>query len=134
MNLFENGKDLLKKTIKKLDNLHKGFDSLEYECRLKDIIINLHHSIETMFKYMIKEKDEFLLYSNCNDIFKGRVLSKFNTPKKEEIKTIQFLDAVDRVIVLCNIDIVKEDYNKFKTLNEIRNSLTHYERDGVSIK
>lgn len=87
-----------------------------------------------MFKYMIKEKDEFLLYSNCNDIFKGRVLSKFNTPKKEEIKTIQFLDAVDRVIVLCNIDIVKEDYNKFKTLNEIRNSLTHYERDGVSIK
>ena len=98
----------MKKTIKKLDNLHKGFDSLEYECRLKDIIINLHHSIETMFKYMIKEKDEFLLYSNCNDIFKGRVLSKFNTPKK--------------------------DYNKFKTLNEIRNSLTHYERDGVSIK
>ena len=35
MNLIENGKDLLKKTIKKLDNLHKGFDSLEYECRLK---------------------------------------------------------------------------------------------------
>lgn len=129
MNLIENGKDSLKKAIKKLDNLHKGFDSLEYECTLKDIIINLHHSIETMFKYMIKEKDEFLLYSNCDDIFKARVLSKFNTPKKEDIKTIQFLDSVDRVIVLYNIDIVKEDYNKFKTLNEIRNSLTHYERD-----
>ena len=34
MNLIENGKDSLKKAIKKLDNLLKGSDSLEYECTL----------------------------------------------------------------------------------------------------
>lgn len=130
MKLIDNGKDSLKKSINALNNLDKVFGD-DYEYKLKDIVINLHHSIETIFKYMIKEKNEFLVYSNCEEIFKVMVLKKLNADKSSDfdIKTIQFLDAVHRVIVLYDLDLKKDDYSKLKMLNNVRNSLTHYETE-----
>lgn len=132
MKLIDNGKDSLKKSISILNSLGSDRSGLQYQYKLKDIVINLHHSIETIFKYMIKEKNEFLVYSNCEDIFKGKVIEKFKrTSSRIEIKTIQFLDAVHRVVVLYNIELKKEDYNKFIMLNSVRNSLTHFEIEFV---
>lgn len=78
---------------------------------------------------MIKEKNEYLIFDNCDDIFKYRAKSKFNSEKSVELKTIQFLDAVHRVITLYDIKINKLDYNKFVLLNKMRNALTHYEKE-----
>ncbi|MDK0839090.1 hypothetical protein ACQR2W_05415 [Clostridium perfringens] len=129
MNLLENGKDSLNKAVTKLNNLSKEFSFGNYEYDLKDIVINLHHSVETMFKYLIRQKNEYLLFSNCEKIFENDAFSRFKNVKPTEVKTIQFLDAVHRVIVLYDISIKLEDYNKIKALNDIRNSLTHYERE-----
>ena len=128
MNLFENGKDSLKKSIKIFNELNNVY-IYEKEYKLKDVVINLHHSIETIFKYMIKEKNEYLIFDNCEDIFKYKAKSKFGNEKNIELKTIQFLDAVHRVITLYNIEISKLDYNKFVLLNKMRNALTHYEKE-----
>lgn len=128
MDLFENGKDSLKKSIKIFNELNNRY-LYEKEYKLKDVVINLHHSIETIFKYMIKEKNEYLIFDNCEEIFKCRAKSKFNNEKSVELKTIQFLDAVHRVIALYDIGISKQDYNKFILLNKMRNALTHYEKE-----
>lgn len=165
MNLYENGTDSLKKSIKifneinneyfsknkyKQKNIYKNqyqedfFDKIKEEnllegkefellknreYKLKDLIINLHHSIETMFKYMIQQKNEYLIFENCEEIFKAKATSTFKDEKKVELKTIQFLDAIHRVIVLYDIQITQLDYNKFVLLNKMRNALTHYEKE-----
>ena len=127
MNLLDNGKDSLLKSVTYFNEIDSC--SYEKEYKLKDVIISLHHSVETLFKYMIKEKNEFLLYSNSEEVFKNRVKNKFKSQNNVEIKTIQFIDAVHRVIVLYDLDIKKGDYNKLIMLNNIRNALTHYERE-----
>lgn len=127
MNLLDNGKDSLLKSVTYFNEIDSC--SYEKEYKLKDVIISLHHAVETLFKYMIKEKNEFLLYSNSEEVFKNRVKNKFKSQNNIEIKTIQFIDAVHRVIVLYDLDIKKGDYNKLIMLNNIRNELTHYERE-----
>ena len=63
MNIFENGMDSLQKALKKLNNIEK-VDKEKVEFELKDIIINLHHSIETLVKYLIRKKTSILFMKN----------------------------------------------------------------------
>lgn len=128
MKLLDNGLDSFKKSIHILKDLNTREVDENYEYKLKDLVVSLHHSIETLFKYLIREKNEYLVYEKIEDIFRYEIESKFNTNKKKLVKnTIQFIDAINRVITLYDIDISKEDYDKFKALNDLRNSLTHYE-------
>lgn len=128
MDILENGLDSIGKSINLLKKIHNTRNNEYYEFLLKDIIINLHHSTETLFKYLIKQKDEYLIYSDLEDIFKINVENKFkSTNKIKQMQTIQFMDAIHRVIILYDIDLKQEEYNRFKFLNDIRNSLTHYE-------
>lgn len=128
MKLLDNGLDSFKKSIHILKDLNTREVDENYEYKLKDLVVSLQHSIETLFKYLIREKNEYLVYEKIEDIFRYEIESKFNTNKKKLVKnTIQFIDAINRVITLYGIDISKEDYDKFKALNDLRNSLTHYE-------
>ena len=61
MKILDNGIDSLQKALKKLNIIEK-VDKEKVEFELKDIIINLHHSIETLVKYLIREKNEYLIY------------------------------------------------------------------------
>lgn len=51
MKLLDNGFYLFKKSIKSLNNLeiNNRYINDEYEYEIKEIIISLHHSIETLF-------------------------------------------------------------------------------------
>lgn len=127
MNILENGIDSLKKSLFSLNGIEKNEDSLiEYE--LKDIVIKLHHAIETLVKYMIVQKNEFLIYSKLDDIFRHKFENIINKRNKEEdINTIQFIDAIHRLFVLYDKEITDQDYKYIKELNGVRNSITHYE-------
>ena len=119
MKLLDNGLDSFKKSIHLLKDLNTREVDENYEYKLKDLVVSLHHSIETLFKYLIREKNEYLVYEKIEDIFRYEIESKFNTNKKKLVKnTIQFIDAINRVITLYGIDISKEDYDKFKALND----------------
>lgn len=133
MKLLDNGFHSFKKSIKSLNNLeiNNTYINDEYEYEIKEIIISLHHSIETLFKHIIREESKFLLYDRLEDVF-DKELNKIIDPNKKnnkELHTISFMDAVTRVIVLKDIKISNAKYNLFETLNEYRNSLTHYEFD-----
>lgn len=74
---------------------------------------------------------KFLLHDRLEDVFDKELNKIINHNKKndKELHTISFMDAVTRVIVLKGIKISNAKYNLFETLNEYRNSLTHYEFD-----
>ncbi|WGX76512.1 hypothetical protein QJS64_04975 [Paraclostridium bifermentans] len=69
MNLVDNGLHSFKKVIKSLSELDTYRNTDEYEFEIKEIIISLHHSIETLFKYIIKSESECLIYDKIEDFF-----------------------------------------------------------------
>ncbi|MBM7562770.1 hypothetical protein [Fusibacter tunisiensis] len=126
MKLLDNGLDSFKKAITKLNNLDKISDK-EYEYVLKDIVINFHHALETLLKYLVLKKNKYLVYASPEDVFRKNVEERLGKKIKNNHNTIQFIDALNAVLVLYNVDFSEIEYNKIKTLNNYRNSLTHFE-------
>lgn len=95
MKLRDNGLDSFKKAIKKLQQIN-NISPGDYEYEIKDIIISLHHSIETLFKHMIQEQNSLLIYEDipgyCKAVNEGRPTAK--------IETIKFLGAVQMLITI----------------------------------
>ncbi|WP_139116786.1 hypothetical protein, partial [Paenibacillus polymyxa] len=130
MKLVENGFHSFKKAINIYKNL-STCDPNEYDYVLKDIILSLHHSIETLFKYIVSSENPYLIFSDLKKIFTAEIEDiHSNKDKKEASKlgnTIEFLDVVNRTIILKKIKITKSEYNVFKLLNDHRNDITHHE-------
>ena len=122
MKLRDNGLDSFKKAIKKLQQI-SDISTVEYEYEIKDIIISLHHSIETLFKYMIQEKHPLLIFEDipgyCKAVNEGRSTAK--------IGTIKFMDAVHILITIHQLTFNKREYSYFNSINEYRNNITHFE-------
>ncbi|MCT4563323.1 MAG: hypothetical protein N4A68_03205 [Maledivibacter sp.] len=127
MNILENGLDSFKKSVLLMKNLSGSKGNKEYEFLLKDIIIGLHHSTETLFKFLVSKKDDNLIYKDLRSHFEHRLNLKLSFKSKYKPKTIDFIDVINRVIILYDLEIEPSNYSKLKFLNEIRNSITHYE-------
>lgn len=127
MKLVENGLHSLKKAIDNTKTLD-GLEGINRELAAKETIVNLHHSIETLFKYIIREKNELLIYDNLDDFF-GANINVIRKKGKTNFtpKTITFMNAVDRVVVLNKLEISAIDYGSFEHLNGVRNAITHFE-------
>lgn len=127
----------MQKALLALFNIDSETKEHEQEFILKDIVINFHHSFEVLFKFLVSMKNQYLLYNNQEEIFKYQVnVLKSKTRKdmenkkqneKIEVKTIKFLDALNRVIILYNVEIDNNLYSQFEKLNKLRNALTHHE-------
>lgn len=129
MNRFENGFHSFKKAI---IGLTKEKDSMD-EFDLKEIIINFHHSIEVLFKYILFNKHSVFIYNDIDKLIEQNFdvklgISKNNQEKNHvEFKTVTFNDTIKRMVVICDETIDKYTYNKLKALNKFRNSLIHDE-------
>lgn len=129
MKIYENGLDSFKKALIKLNQIDKS-DKKEYEYTLKDIVINFHHSLETLFKYLVSLKSEFFIYEDISDIVEVRAKQLIGLQtKKEKQETIKFMDSLNRLIVFYNIEFEKEEYTRIEMLNKLRNHITHNEYD-----
>jgi hypothetical protein len=131
MILLNNGLDSLRKAVKELKNIPVIQDSDEKESTMKDVIIHLHHSIETLFKYIIQNVNPYLIIDDIKGAFNYQFDNLLNNKSQDkDEKTIEFLDAVHRVFILKrneqNIKIDQQHYNLFESLNRVRNALTHY--------
>lgn len=129
MQLIDNGLHSFKKAIENLKILDEKSDT-EREFVAKEIVLSLHHSIETLFKYMVQEKNELLIYDKLDDYFsskmnliKGKGKSNFNG------STITFMEAIQRAVVLNALEMNETDYGSFEKLNSVRNAITHHEYD-----
>ncbi|MNW47836.1 hypothetical protein D3C74_251800 [compost metagenome] len=129
MNLLENGTDSLKSAYDKMQKLNELEEGLDHY--LKDIVFFLNHGIEILFKLILKNKGEELIFSN---------IKKYNIAKEEQIrtekdnvfqvnpnlKTVSLMEAIEK----CKkneFQISDEYENSLIYLNKMRNQFMHYE-------
>lgn len=139
INLIENG----------LDSLHKGYKALnEYDALsinhgdefqksilLKSAIINTHHGIEILMKYILSSFNELLIFSNIDNDVQNAYKEKnqkglnsiFESSNIDKIHTVSFSEAFDRLQSICNHTFSKDFSDKIESLNNYRNRLTHAE-------
>lgn len=126
MDLVDNGMHSFKKAFTNLIELESN-DAEEIKYRTKDIILDLHHSLEVLFKYMLQKKDNALMYEE----FDNYLEDKFNqiigdkSKKNSKFHTVKFMQAFKRVIIYYDIKIDKITYDSVKKLNKVRNELIH---------
>ncbi|WP_391204437.1 hypothetical protein [Psychrobacillus sp. L4] len=129
MNLIDNGLHSFKKTIEHLKTLD-SLQDIEREYVAKEIVLSLHHSTETLFKYMVKKKNELLIFDNLKEYFMAQMNVLKNTGKQDfKGNTITFMEAIQRGAVLNKLELSETQYGSFEHLNSIRNAITHHEYD-----
>jgi hypothetical protein len=125
MNVLENGLHSFKKAVTLLNKI-EAIESIEYEFIMKDIILSLHHSIETLFKYIVKSINELLIYDDITEYCK-KAIKENNKENIYNNKTITFMDTVYRYYGLRYRHVNPIVINSFININEYRNALIHYE-------
>ncbi|MGE7674452.1 hypothetical protein ACQKMV_12850 [Lysinibacillus sp. NPDC094403] len=129
MNLIDNGLHSYRKAIHNLKILDEK-SGVERELIAKDIVLSLHHSIETLFKYIVQDTNKLLIYDNLNDYFSMKMNSMIKKGNKTfNGNTISFMEAVQRAIILNSLEINETDYGSIEHLNKVRNAITHHEYD-----
>lgn len=132
-----------------MDSLHKGYKSLiEYEdlsikneddyqksILLKDAILNTHHGIEILMKYILSAHNELLVFSNIDNDVQNAYKEKhqkclnsiFESSNIDKVHTVSFSEAFERLKSICNHHFSKDFEEKIDLLNNYRNRLTHAE-------
>lgn len=142
LNFLNSGIDSLKKGF---ENLNK-YESINYsnssaktkEKRfyyLKDAILFIQHGIEVLFKSIITQHSEYLIFSQIDSNVKKALLQKkqrnlnsvFETDLKNKIHTVTFLESIERLKIIPNIEISKSLENRLNELESYRNIIMHSE-------
>jgi hypothetical protein len=130
---YKNGIHSLAKGLKCLQEF---LDDSEDTYLMKEVVLNTHHGLETLFKDLLFQRNPiFLLVDKTSvgqilEFYKGFYDGK-NDYLFDEAKTITPDEAIKRIKSLKIIDGVSDkDYNQlstaFKTLNAVRNQLQHF--------
>lgn len=139
LTLIENGLDSLRKGYESLnyyDNLlDSGGDELQKSFALKSAIIQTHHGIEILMKYILATQSEYLIFSNIDDNVKKAYKEKyqkglnsvFETSVIDKVHTVTYSEAFERLTNICNHKFSKNFADKIAKLNLFRNRLTHAE-------
>ncbi|MFD0587683.1 hypothetical protein ACFQZE_06685 [Paenibacillus sp. GCM10027627] len=128
--LLENGIDSLKAThnnIEKMKELQEGSN----HC-LKDSILSLNHAIEILLKLILKDHNEYLVFSDLDKYMtaKAKMIQQGKTnifEVNENLKTITLHECINRVQFLCDIPISDQYKTVISFMNKKRNEITHYE-------
>ncbi|ANU12542.1 hypothetical protein B481_0124 [Planococcus halocryophilus Or1] len=131
-NLLTNGIDSLKASfvsIRKLDELAEGV-----EHNIKDTLIHLNHANEILFKLMLKNQKEYLMFEDISNYMKAKsvMLQQGKSSVLEinpKLKTVNFSTAINRIELLCDIEVSSEFKGALDYLNKKRNQIMHFEID-----
>ena len=140
ISLIENGMDSLEKgysyylEYQKMIHSKTVNEKKRYLC-LKDAIMSLHHGIEILFKSILINESEYLLFpkidNNIHSAFiekrNKNLLSVFQTSLKNKIRTVTYLESIKRVESICGKKIPNKLKNKIIEINTYRNILIHSE-------
>ena len=108
-----------------IDSLQKGFNAfLDFEkeiaskapnkedyLTLKEAVLSTEHGIEILLKYILFQKSEFLIVDKIDDLYiqalsekeKQNRRSVFDTPFSDNVHTITFKEALNRVKQLSQV-------------------------------
>ncbi|MEK4289400.1 hypothetical protein [Paenibacillus sp. FSL P4-0502] len=130
MSLLENGVDSLKSSyliMEKIPELQEGLSH-----NIKDAVISLNHGIEILFKLVLKEINEYLVFTDLDNymLAKKKMLSENMRnvfEAKPGLKTVSLNEAMRRARYLCGIEINSDLETVINYLNKKRNEFMHYE-------
>lgn len=142
LNFLNSGIDSLKKGF---ENLYR-YESINYsnsssrakEKRfyfLKDAILFIQHGIEILFKSILNQHSEYLLFSQIDSNVKKALLQKkernlnsvFESDLKNKIHTVTFFESIERLKTLPSVEISKSLENRLIELESYRNIIMHSE-------
>lgn len=129
-NLLNNGVDSLKASydsLGKIDDLAEGV-----EHNIKDTIMYLNHANEILFKLILKNHKEYLMFEDISLYMKAKsaMLQQQKSNVLEinpKLKTVSFSSALKRIELLCDIEISSKFKGALEYLNQNRNQIMHYE-------
>ncbi|MFT4413207.1 hypothetical protein ACLM5H_05025 [Fredinandcohnia humi] len=130
--LLDNGIDSLKATANSLNILGSDdFVEPPYH-HMKDAILSINHANEILFKYLLKDKNEHLIYRDLEAYIKAKkqmiAEQKDNVmDTKVRLDTVNLFEAIERLELICELEIPSELKRVLTTLNGYRNKLMHYE-------
>lgn len=147
--LLDNGTDSLKKAKESIEQFEALHREHSYH-HLKDAIIFLNHGIEILFKYILSKRNESLIFTEFKIYMEAKKHLKdmppkvkgfgiyldrnkptvFDVPSKKignkKLTTITLKEALERVELLCDIEIPDDFRNGIYLINEYRNDLSHH--------
>lgn len=137
IDIFENGITAWKESISALEKILNGeVDFSNY----RRFIINLQSALELLFKKMLFDKDEFMIFSfdkfqdkvvkeYKNSVKEGKSIFEYVAVKNKQLPhTVSFKESYQRLAYLYNIEGFNEETiaNLLK-LEDLRNNLVHFE-------
>ncbi|WP_460408815.1 hypothetical protein [Pseudomonas amygdali] len=131
--LIENGLDSLRKGYQFLGEHEKlisnGADDSDLFSVLKDAILNIQHGVEILFKHLLLQKNEFLVYTDISKLkeayrskAKGEISELYEA---EGVHTVTFKESIDRLRDICGIPISESLKKKLLKVESWRNKITH---------
>lgn len=139
LSLIENGLDSLQNGYNALnkykDLLSSNGSDFEKSIALKNAIIQTHHGIEILMKFILSQHSEFLVFSNIDENIKNAyrekhqkgLVSIYQSSNIDKIHTVTFSEAFERLSLICNHSFSKKFTERIVRLNLYRNRLTHSE-------
>lgn len=129
--LLENGIDSLKQAYNCINKISAGLHE-GVEHNIKDAILSLNHAIEILFKMILKNEKEYLIFSDIGKYMaaKSQMLKQGKQNVFEvghDLKTVSLSDSVRRLELLCDITIPDVLKGAIDDFNKTRNKLMHYE-------
>lgn len=127
--LLDNGADSLKGVfdcLEKFDNRYSDSYHL-----IKDAVIFLNHGIEILFKEILSQRSNALMFTELKSYQEARVKMKKSgavnvfeiNPK---LKTVSLIEAMDRLEYLCEVEIPELLRKNIYFINKIRSQIMHF--------
>lgn len=129
-NLLTNGVDSLKASYQRIEKMDELVDGIEHN--IKDAIMYLNHANEILFKLMLKNQKEYLMFEDVGVYMKAKEAmiqqKKSNVLEiNPHLKTVNFSTAIKRLELLCEVEFTPKFKGSLKYLNQLRNKIMHFE-------
>lgn len=137
--LLDNGIDSLKATANSLNILgDKEYVEPPYH-HMKDAILSINHANEILFKYLLKKQNEYLIYRDFEAYIKAKKQMRDQQldnvmDSKYRLDTVNLFEAIERLELICEVEVPLEFQKVLTSLNGHRNKLMHYEIELSSKK
>lgn len=140
MSLLENGADSFKEASDKIEKISSFGSVLTQDIvsimphNMKDAVLSLNQGIELLFKLILKNTKEYLVFADISKYMAAKEKMKPEKPELKNVldvnpnlKTISLYEAIRRIKYLCDYDLPSELEITVEYLNKIRNQFMHYE-------
>ncbi|MCD9025878.1 hypothetical protein [Cohnella silvisoli] len=128
--LFDNGIDSFKAAFSSIQKIKDLVDGGYHH--YKDAILSINHANEVLFKHMLKQRLELLIFEDMKTYISAKSDLKRSGKSNvlevnPNLKTVNLFDAMKRLRDLCDVEIPEMFFSSILYLNNLRNKIMHYE-------